>query len=52
MGDKAINNIYLMHEIALVWSISRNVFQPMDYVACLAVYGTIDKKYFSETLYN
>ena len=37
MGDRAINNTCLIHKIALVWSISRNTFQPIGYAASLAV---------------
>ena len=40
MGHRAISNICLMHKIALVWSISRNIFQPMDYAAGHVGYGT------------
>ena len=29
-----------MDKIALVWSISRNIFQPMDYAAGHVGYGT------------
>ena len=37
MGDRAINNICLIHKIALIWSILRNIFQPMDYAVNFAV---------------
>ena len=37
MGDGAISNICLIHKIALVWSVPRNIFQPMDYAERLAV---------------
>ena len=40
-----------MHKIALVWSISRNIFQPMDYAAGPVGYGTSktdNKKNFLE----
>ena len=40
MCDRVINNICLMHKIALVWSISRNIFQPMDYAVGPVGYGT------------
>ena len=54
MCDRVINNICLLHKIALVWSISRNIFQPMNYSACLVGYGTSkndNKKKISEALY-
>ena len=52
MGDRAINNTCLIHKIALVWSISRNTFQPIGYAAKPC--GTTKKCFFDfcEALYN
>ena len=43
-----------MHKIVLVWSISRNIFQPMDYATYVEGYVTTKKYFFdfSEALYN
>ena len=52
MGDMAINNICLIHKIALVWNISRNIFQPLDYASSLVMQLKKFFFHFSESLYN
>ena len=43
-----------MHKVALVWSSSRNIFQPIGHAASVEGYVTTKKHFydFSEALYN
>ena len=52
MPERDMNNICLIHKIALVWSISRNIFQLMDYATSLVVQPKNVLFDFSEALYN